>query len=215
MTIEHLKRTNLSSLKFAVVDVETTGMNSRYNRVTDIGIVIVSKGKVGKTWTTLVNPKQEIDPWVAKYTHISQKMVDKEKPFSHYSQTVAGLLRETIFVAHNVDFDYGFIKSELKNSDIAIECPKLCTVKLARKLLPQMQNVHLDALSTFYGIKISRRHRALPDALATAEILLKFISLAGERYKAETFFGLERLQHIHIPRPNNDEPISFTYPLFS
>lgn len=200
MNARELAQTSIDDLTFSVVDTETTGMNSKYNKVIDIGIVTVKNGEIVDKWETLIDPEQEISYWITHYTKLTAKDVAGKPTFGFFAPKINSLLKETVFVAHNVGFDYSFLSSEMKNANFPFSYPKLCTVLLGRKLLPKLSNAHLDALSDYYNIEISARHRALPDAEATAVILVKFIEIAKEKYGARTFFDLEKLQGIKIDK---------------
>jgi DNA polymerase III subunit epsilon len=126
-------------------------------------------------------------------------VIDK-LPFDSYAKTIQERLTDTIFVGHNANFDYSFLKYEMKRSGFDFKHPKLCTVMLGRKLLPQLSNAHQDAISNYYNIKITQRHRALQDAEATAIVLNKFIEMAVTTYGAKNYYDLERLQKIKVNR---------------
>jgi len=190
----------ISDLTFAVVDTETTGMNPAFSRVMDIGIVIMKNGEVVEKWETLIDPEQEVPYWISKYTHLTHAMVKGMPTFETYAGKISEFLKDAIFVGHNAAFDYSFLYHEMLRAKTAFNYPKLCTVMLGRKLLPQLANAHLDALADFYNIKISQRHRALPDAEATAFVLNEFIKIAQEKYGARTYFDLERLQKLYIDK---------------
>jgi DNA polymerase III subunit epsilon len=197
----------IDELIFSVVDTETTGMHPEFCKVMDVGIVTLKGGKVVGEWETLINPKQEVPFWITKYTHLTTKHVKYSSEFSEHAKTITDKLAGTIFVGHNVNFDYYFLYHEMKRLGLKFEYPKLCTVLLARKLLPKLAGANLDILSDYYGIKISQRHRALPDAQATAVVLKNFIEIAKEKYGAKTYYDLERLQHITVSR----SPISSAF----
>lgn len=200
MNAKLLAKTPIKDLTFCVVDTETTGMSAKYNRIMDIGVVKVKNGEITEEWETLIDPQQEIPYWITHYTNLSATHVRGKATFDVYSKKIAELLEGGIFVGHNVGFDYAFLLHEMTRAGFEFFHPKLCTVLLGRKLLPQLANAHLDAISSFYRIAITQRHRALPDAQATAKILLNFIQLAQEKYAAQTYFDLEKLQRIKIAK---------------
>lgn len=205
MDLKSLLSTSIDDLTFSVVDVETTGMNSQFNRVMDVGVVKMKNGKVIETWESLINPQQDIDYWITFYTKLENKHVKHKPVFKFFSEKINNLLKDSIFVAHNAQFDYSFLYQEMKRVDTLFEIPVLCTVLLGRKLLPKLANVHLDALSDYYGIKIINRHRALPDAQATAYVLNEFIKIAKEKYKVKNYFDLQRLQWISVSKNENND----------
>lgn len=206
MDFKRLLQTPIDQLTFSVVDTETTGMTSKYNRVMDIGIVTIKNGEIVNKWEALINPQQTVESWITFYTNISDFQVKNKPTYDVFAPKIHSLLEGTIFVGHNVEFDYSFVEAEMHRASFPFSYPKLCTVKLGRKLLPELKNAHLDAISDYYGIEISARHRALPDAEATALILLEFISKAKEQHSAKTFFDLERLQHIRVNKMESVPP---------
>ncbi|MEZ6255168.1 MAG: exonuclease domain-containing protein [Patescibacteria group bacterium] len=208
----HALTTPIQDLTFAVVDTETTGMYCQYNRVMDIGIVIVKNGEIVEEWEALIDPKQEVPYWITEFTGIDNFHVKGKPIFKHYFPKIKSYLDNSIFVAHNVGFDYGFIKEEFLRCEHTFIAPNLCTVKLARKLLPNLSGSNLDVLSDYYNIEISARHRALPDAQATAVVLLEFIKIAREKYNARTFVDLERLQALKIDKETIGDNLSTSRP---
>ena len=204
MNIDSLKNTPIEEIKFSVVDTETTGMFPTHNRVIDIGIVTVKNFRIESTWETLINPNQLVPYWITKITGISDHDLKGQRTFSHHSKHIASLLDKSVFVAHNKDFDYPFILQEFKKLNMPFNYPALCTVLLGRKLLPHLGGADLDTLSENFGIEIEGRHRALPDAYATALILIEFTNIAKDKHGAKNFFDLERLQRISVTRKFND-----------
>jgi len=203
MKAKELAKTSIDDLEFSVVDVETTGMYAEFNRVMDIGVVKIKKGKVIEEWETLINPQQVIPRYITSFTKISKSHVRNKKEFSHFAPKVDVLLKESVFVAHNVYFDYWFLWFEMKRAGFSFNLPKLCTVMLGRKLTPGLASANLDSLADSYGIRIENRHRALPDAKAAADLLVRFIDVAKEKYKAKTYFDLYRLQWLRTGGNNN------------
>ena len=173
----------LQQVRFAVVDVETTGgLRWRGHGIVEIAIVEIRDGVIGETYQTLLNPGRRIPPFVTELTGITSGMVADAPLFEHVAAHVAGLLEGRVFVAHNVGFDWGFVRSHLQRVfGAAPEVPRLCTVHLARRLLPRLRRRNLDALADHFGIEIHARHRAYGDALATARILLRLLDEASRR----------------------------------
>lgn len=198
MHIKDLQNTQIDELEFSVVDVETTGMHPQFNRIMDIGIVSVKNMQIVETWETLIDPKQDVPFFITYYTKLRYKDVEGKPTFDAMLEEISTRLAQNVFVAHNVSFDYSFLANEFKRHDKEFNYPRLCTVKLGRKLLPQLANAHLDALADHYNLKITQRHRALPDAYATAQILINFINIAKKKYNAKTYFDLERIQRFRV-----------------
>jgi DNA polymerase-3 subunit epsilon len=170
----------LRGLRYAVVDVETTGsLRWRGHGIVEIAVVEVRDGFVGDTFQTLLNPGRPLPPFVTALTGITPAMVAEAPLFEHVAPEVFERLAGRVFVAHNVGFDWAFVRAHLQHSlGQAPEVPRLCTVHLARRLLPRVRRRNLDALSDHFGIEIHRRHRALDDAVATARILIRLLDEA-------------------------------------
>ena len=158
-------------LKFAVVDVETSGGAGDQNRITEIGIALFDgTEKVGE-YHSLVDPGVPITPFVQNLTGITDEMVNGAPQFSAIAEEVAALLDGRIFVAHNVQFDCKAIRTALKRSCVKFDPPRLCTVKLSRKVFPGFPSYSLHNLTESLGLSDFRHHRAMDDTLACAEIL--------------------------------------------
>ena len=170
-------RTRLSETKFAVVDVETTGSSvTKGARIVEFSAVFVEGGDIRGEYTTLVNPEAWIPGWITRLTGIEPQMVDNAPRFRDISARVREALEGRVFVAHNVGFDWRFVAEELRMANsIMPEGPKLCTVRMARRVLPGLRRRGLDSLSRYYDVDIVNRHRAGDDARATAVILLRML----------------------------------------
>ncbi|MGQ0714339.1 MAG: 3'-5' exonuclease [Gemmatimonadaceae bacterium] len=168
---------DLLSLDYAVVDVETTGTRCwAGDRITEIAVVAVRGGVVAETFETLVNPERPIPPWITRLTNISWDMVKDAPRFRDVCDDVVRALEGAIFVAHNAQFDWRFVTSEIERATGRhLDGQRLCTVRLARKLLPELRSRRLDYLAMHYGVPITARHRAGGDAVATAKILLRLL----------------------------------------
>lgn len=168
--------------EWVVVDVETTGGSVRHgHRVTEVAAVCVSGGRIERTYSTLVNPGRRIPPMITSLTGISDEMVRDAPRFGEVVDELNGVLRGRVFVAHNAAFDWGFLCGEMERAvGGRLEGRQLCTVRLARKLLPQLPSRSLDSLAHYFGLEIESRHRALDDAVATAHVLLRLLDRLGE-----------------------------------
>lgn len=183
-TIDHLKKVgftvHIAAVQwfidpdriYSVVDIETTGSLKGGNRITEIGLVKVQHGKIIDTWTTLVNPQRHIPGFITKLTGISNSMVQDAPVFSEIAQPLLEKLAGSIFVAHNVNFDYGFIKKECAEAGHFFNMPKLCTVVESRKTFKGLKSYSLGNLSAHFNLNLTNHHRALSDATATAQLLL-------------------------------------------
>jgi DNA polymerase-3 subunit epsilon len=169
----------LSSLSFAVVDVETTGGRpDTGDRITEIAVVVVKGGTIHEVYDTLVNPERSIPPFITRLTNISWEMVRDKSPFRDVCANVLRVLDGNVFVAHNAAFDWRFVSAEVaRSTGRELTGRRLCTVRLARRLLPQLRSRSLDWVARHYGVEIPEgmRHRAAGDAIATAHCLLHLL----------------------------------------
>ena len=184
----------LRDIVFAVVDVETTGARAAgSDRITEIAIATVRGGALTEVFTQLVNPERLIPANITRLTGISWEMVKDQPCFRHVASEVTTRLAGGVFTAHNASFDWRFVSEELRRGvGQSLAGPKLCTVRLARVLLPQLARRSLDHVANYFGIEIVSRHRAAGDAEATAKALVRMLSVAEDR-GIETWGGLESL----------------------
>lgn len=166
-------------MKFAVVDLETTGGAADVGRIIEIGIVLLDDLEVVKTFNALVDPGMPIQPFVQNLTGITDAMVQGKPQFSSLAEQVAEMLKDRIFVAHNVQYDNRFMRAELKRCCIKYDPPRLCTVKLSRKVFPGLPSYSLHKLTESLELPDFNHHRALDDAMAAAEILKLALSKVG------------------------------------
>jgi len=173
---------SLEACSFAVVDVETTGGRpSRGDRIVEIAVVVVRGGSIEPVFDALVNPGRDIPSFVASLTGITESAVTGQPGFGDIADDVLAALGGRVFVAHNARFDWTFLSAELKRTrDRVLSGPRVCTVRLARRLIPELKSRGLDQVTQFFGIPVVGRHRAGGDALATAAVLLKLLDLAQE-----------------------------------
>ncbi|MBY0517228.1 MAG: GIY-YIG nuclease family protein [Bacteriovoracaceae bacterium] len=158
-------------MRFAVVDIETTGANSSGNKITEVAIVCVDDGVVTEEWSSLINPERSI-PWgITKLTGITDEMVASAPKFFSVAKKIVELTEDRIFVAHNAFFDYRFLQSEFSDLGYTFKRDVWCTVRLSRKAFPGLKSYSLHNLSLHFGLNRLAEHRALDDAKACYEIL--------------------------------------------
>ncbi|CAH0132193.1 MULTISPECIES: exonuclease domain-containing protein [unclassified Pedobacter] len=153
---------------YAVVDIETTGGHASANGITEVAINIHDGNEIVESYTTLINPKQPIPVYITALTGIDDNMLSDAPTFDDVALQIYQLLNDKIFVAHNVNFDYSFLKHHLAAAGYDLQCKKLCTVRLSRKLIPGKSSYSLGKLCTALQIPIQNRHRAAGDADATS-----------------------------------------------
>lgn len=150
--------------KLAFVDIETTGMRSAYDRIIEIGILRVENGELVQTFQSLINPQTYIPKEITGITGISGDMLKDAPTFRSIKDEILAILDDCTFVAHNVRFDYGFIKNEFIRENHTYNARHFCTVRLSRFLYPEWPRHNLDALIQHCGIDCTNRHRAFDDA---------------------------------------------------
>ena len=167
---------------YAIVDIETTGGFAASHGITEISVWIHDGYKVVKHFETLINPQQSIPRYITVLTGIDDAMVKDAPYFDDIAETLYDLLKDTIFVAHNVNFDYSFIKHQLKNSGFDLTARKICTVRLGRKIFPGLPSYSLGNICRSLNIEIENRHRAGGDAKATVILFELFLANNGEAF---------------------------------
>lgn len=172
---------------FVCLDLETTGLNPKQDRIIEIGMVKVREGKVTDTYSRLLNPKQELDPRIEEITGIRMEDLMDQPALKEVLPEILEFLGEDILLGHRVLFDYSFLKRAFTNEKISFERKGIDTLWLARKLVQDCESKSLPKLCQHYGIEY-KAHRALSDAMATVELYRILV----ENYYNEEFF---------LPRP--------------
>ncbi len=157
-------------MNYAIVDIETTGGHASANGITEISVYIHDGKRVLRHFETLINPQQDIPRYITALTGITNEMVEEAPLFDEIADTLFELLENSVFVAHNVNFDYSFIKHQLKGCGYELTAKKLCTVRLGRRVFPGLPSYSLGNLCRALKINIENRHRADGDAKATVKL---------------------------------------------
>src|SRR5450759_896385 len=161
------------------LDLETTGATASVDRITEIGLIEVERGRFGGEWSTLVNPETRIPPFIETLTGISNDMVALAPTFAEVACELKARLDGKLLIAHNARFDYGFLRQEFQRLGVKFHSDVVCTVKLSRKLFPGHARHNLDSLMERYGVTCSARHRALGDARVLWELTQKWRAEVG------------------------------------
>jgi len=156
---------------YAIIDIETTGGNSRLERITEIAVFIHDGTHIVDEYTSLINPERNIPYFITSLTGITNEMVEDAPKFFEVAKKIVEMTEGKVFVAHNARFDYSFIRQEFSMLGYNYKRPLLDTVALSRKLLPGHSSYSLGNLCNDLGIEINGRHRASGDALATVKLL--------------------------------------------
>lgn len=161
---------------YAIVDIETTGSYAAANGITEIAIFVHDGTRIIEHYETLVNPMQVIPYHIQQLTGITNEMVADAPVFEEVAEEIYELLKDKIFIAHNVNFDYSFLKHQLQYCGFALDVRKLCTVRLSRKVYPNLPSYSLGNICRSLEIPVYNRHRAAGDAWATVLLLEKILS---------------------------------------
>ncbi len=174
----------------AFVDLETTGVTASGDRITEVGIVRVDSASRVSEWSCLVNPECSIPPAIQALTGITNAMVANAPTFAQIADEVEERIADSVFVAHNARFDYGFLKHEFGRLRRPFTAKVLCTVKLSRRLYPEMHRHNLDSIIERHNLHVEDRHRALGDA----RVLWQFVqALYRDKPKADIEAAIARM----------------------
>jgi DNA polymerase-3 subunit epsilon len=187
---------------YAIVDIETTGGYAAGNDITEIAIILHDGREITGSYQTLIKPSVSIPYFIQSLTGINHKMVESSPSFSEVAADIFERLEGRIFVAHNVNFDYSFVKHHLAAHGFELSARKLCTVRLSRKVFPALPSYSLGNLCRHFNIIIENRHRAGGDATATAKLFDHILSNNGELHIRESLKKNSREQSLpaHLPK---------------
>ena len=162
-------------MKYAVVDIETTGGSAKSNSITEIAIIRIENGVEIDRFETLINPNRLIPPKISTLTGITNEMVSDAPEFHEVAQAIWERTHDHVFVAHNVNFDYSFIREQFALLGSQWRPKRLCTVRLSRKLIPNLYSYSLGKIAEQLGYRINARHRAMGDCDFTANLFLRLL----------------------------------------
>jgi DNA polymerase-3 subunit epsilon len=187
MITSELPSTLLKEAEFCVLDVETTGLSARNNRVIEIGMVKVKSLKVVDKYTTLIHPGCDIPYFITQFTGIANRDIANSPGFNDVAEKIEEFIGNSVISGHNLSFDEGFLRYEFIRSGFEpLSNLNVCTLKLARKIFPTLKSKSLASVTTHLGIKNRDSHRALSDAEATAQILIKLIKILSKENEIKT-----------------------------
>lgn len=171
--------TSRKLLEYAILDIETTGGKFNEEGITEIAIYRFNGIKVVDQFASLVNPERPIQPFVVNLTGINSEMLRNAPKFYEVAKRIIEMTEGAVLVAHNANFDNRILTTEFDRLGYNFDMETLCTVELAKKLIPDMPSYSLGKLVRSLGIPLSDRHRAQGDAKATVE-LFKLLLLKDE-----------------------------------
>lgn len=192
---------------YAIVDIETTGGHASAGSITEVAIFIHDGKEIVQQYETLVNPGMPIPRYIQALTGITDEMVENAPPFETVAEEVHHLLQDKIFIAHNVNFDYSFLRHQLDLCGYKLQSKKLCTVRLSRKVFPGFPSYSLGNLCRQLKINIQNRHRATGDALATVQLfeMLMASDTQGAIEQALNGRSKDKWLPIHLPQEHVEE----------
>jgi DNA polymerase III subunit epsilon len=195
-----------------IVDVETTGGSPFFNRVIEVGVLRVAHGEVVETFETILNPGTPIPEFITKMTGIGDDDVRSAPVFDDIKDKLIELCEGSIFVAHNVNFDFAFLAEEFRRVGYGFTADKLCTVRLSRALYPEHKRHNLSEIISRFNFECARRHRALDDA----KVLWDFLQVVSSSFPKEDInFALRRiLQTLPTPVQSAREVVDETVVLY-
>lgn len=193
--------------RFAVVDLETTGNNKNIDSIIQLSIVFVEDLQIVDQYNTFLSDDTELSPFIRELTGIEPYMLKNAPKFKDIAKEVASMLQECIFTAHNVEFDYGFLRTALESTGIRYQPGyKIDTVELTKIFMPTLERFQLSEVAQSIGVELSNAHRADEDAKATSKLLIKLLyRITG--MNTET---LKQLYHLSKPLKFNLSDLLFT-----
>ncbi len=186
---------------YVCVDIETSGIHSKWDRIIEIGAVKVREGKVVDTFSSLIDPGVEVSPFITDLTGISNDMLSGQAEISEVLPAFVRFAGKDYLLGHNIMFDYRFLKQNAMNLNMEFDRSGMDTLKIARKVLPHLESRALDYLCQYYGIEDKNHHRALNDAGATSRLYLTLMEQYGaqmpELFEPSPFrYSVKKLQPI-------------------
>lgn len=166
----------MNSRRFVICDIEATGLHEDKDLI-EIALITMEDEKVIEIYETLINPEIPVSAFVRDLTGINQRQLDQAPKFHEVAESIRLRIEGSTFVSHNSEFDFGLLKKKFSQRGEELRARSMCTLKMAEELIPGLLNYNLDALSSFFGIKIRDRHRAAGDAVATMEIFRELMNL--------------------------------------
>jgi DNA polymerase-3 subunit epsilon len=195
--ISDISKIPFDKAEFSVLDVETTGLTARYNGIIEIGIVKVKGLKITDRYSTLINPGRQIPFYITQFTGITDDDTFNAPLFEEVADGITEFISDSVITAHNLSFDRSFLNKEyFLIGKEKPDNPQLCTLRLSKRLYPELRSRSLASLSYHLKVKLLNAHRALPDAEATAQILIRMLKNLKRNDDVKTLSDLLSLQVI-------------------
>ncbi len=213
MPITKKEAVQIYDATYIVCDVETTGLSPVFNRITEISLIKIRDGEITDKFVTLLNPKQHIPYGITLLTGITNEDVVDKPTFEQISGKIISFFKtdnpeNTIFVGHNVGFDYKFVYESFKRlkKPVYFKAKTLCTCKLSRRLLRKLKSKSLSSVAAHLGVQQKQKHRAYDDTLATAKILLAFLERLADEHNLDTLDEVLKFQNTKIFTEEKQSP---------
>jgi DNA polymerase-3 subunit epsilon len=184
----------LNSLNFCVIDLETTGGNPETEKIIEVGILRIENRKISEERSFLINPQKDIPDFVQKLTGIRKADVEHAPLIEEVIDEIVQFIGDSILVAHNTSFDIPFLNGVLKKLQRpTLDNKVICTNIMTKYLIPDIMSSNLQYMSDIFGISHSNAHRAIEDARATGNLLLKYLEIFEEK-------KIRKINQLYYPR---------------
>jgi len=199
-----LETQSLRDVEFVVIDIEAIAGKSRPTRIIEIGACRITAGRIVDEFETLVNPDTSLPPFISTLTGITEEMLASAPPFAEIANRWLSFAGDAVLAAHNSNFDVTLLNQEIASvfPGCRMRNSEICTVQLARRVLPNLEKHHLDALAGHFGFQVTARHRAAGDARATARVLLHLLDEL-ERRSVKTLAEARKFRSRESTRPSD------------
>lgn len=164
-----------------ICDIEATGLDTDRDMI-EIALITFEDEKVVDVYETLINPLRTIPEYISNLTSITNRDLQLAPKFYEVADAIRMRVEGAVFVSHNTEFDLGMLKKKYQEMGQELKVKNFCTLKVAQHEIPGLKNYNLDALCSFFGIKIAERHRAIGDAKATLELFKELLQLRLKSY---------------------------------
>ena len=171
----------MDARKYVICDIEATGLEEDRDLI-EIALITYSEGKITDVYETLINPLRVIPEYISNLTSITNRELKEAPKFYEVADAIKSRLDGGIFVSHNTDFDLMLLKNKFLEMGEELNLKSFCTLKTSQQEIPGLKNYNLDALCSFFGIKIEKRHRAIGDAKAALDLFKELQLLRNKVY---------------------------------
>ena len=190
--------------EYCVLDLETTGLSFRTEKITEVGIIKIRNGEVVDEFECFVNPEKPIPPAVVEVTHITDDMVKNAETIDKVIPKIIDFIGDSVLVAHNADFDIGFLKHNFSENGYSLENTYIDTLRLAKVVFPEMKRYKLGLIADKLDIKVDVAHRALDDVKTLVQVFNVMVEKLKEKgaktvADIDTCFGNDKDKYKKLP----------------